>query len=184
MRINFDTARDVLLAFPTLGDDIETAPDDRDPLAFTRALLSSETPEDCLSFFAYLAPRREAVWWCCRCLEALGQKDHGGAMQAAMDWVRMPENDQRRRALDHAEASNDTEASTWAAFAAGWSGGNISDENSPPVLAAPQLTAKAVRASVLIAVSRAPFNERRGRLERCLDEAMNVANDDAEKHFG
>ena len=50
MRINFDTARDVLLAFPTLGDDVETTPDAREPLAFTRDLIDSETPEDCISW--------------------------------------------------------------------------------------------------------------------------------------
>ncbi|MEM8664275.1 MAG: hypothetical protein AAGF49_09170 [Pseudomonadota bacterium] len=184
MRINFDTARDVLLAFPTVADDVETAPDGREPLAFTRDLIASDTPEDCLSFFAYLAPRRDAVWWCCRCLEALGQRDEGGAVQAAMDWVRAPEEEQRLRALERAEAGSSSEASTWAAFGAAWSGGNISQGDAPPVLASPHLTAKAVRAAVLIAVARAPFAERRARLERCLDEAMNVANDDADKHFG
>ncbi|MEO1103350.1 MAG: hypothetical protein AAFW98_06420, partial [Pseudomonadota bacterium] len=167
-----------------LADDVETAPDAREPLAFTRDLLGSETPEDCLSFFAYLAPRRDAVWWCCRCLDALGQQTEGGALQAAMDWVRNPEEDQRMRALEQAEAGRTSEAATWAAFGAAWSGGNISLSETAPVLASPHLTAKAVRASVLIAVARAPFNERRARLQRCLDEAMNVANDDADKHFG
>ena len=55
--------------------------------------------------------------------------------------------------------------------------------DDPPVIAAPHLTAKAVRASILIAVSSAPFTERAARLERCLDEAMSVANDDIEARF-
>jgi len=183
VRIKFLTARDVLIAFPTLADDIEARPDDSEPLAFVRKLAQSETPEDSLSFFAYLAPRREAVWWACRCLQSLAVPD-GGALAAAMAWVREPEEPHRLKALECAEAGNDNDPTTWAAFGAGWSGGNIAGGEQPPIAAPPHLTAKAVRASVLIAVSRAPFKERRQRLERCLDEAMRVANDDVEAHYG
>ncbi|MEM7694507.1 MAG: hypothetical protein AAF318_08645 [Pseudomonadota bacterium] len=182
MRINFQTARDVLTAFPTLADDMDARPDARDPITFTKDLARSATPEDALSFFSYLAPRREAVWWTCRCLQTLGAEG-ADALAAASAWVARPDEAERTAALGLAEEGDDELAATWAAYAAGWSGGNIGAPDGPPVLAAPHLTAKAVRACVLIAVASAPFDARAARLERCLDEALSVANDDAETHF-
>jgi len=184
LRIKFETAQDLFVAFPTLQDDVEADSSELHPLDYTRWLASSDTPEDCLSFFAYLAPRREAVWWGCRCLHLLGTEDPAGALAAADAWVREPEEKQRVAALKIAEGTDTPDQTTWVAFAAGWSGGNIASTDQPsPVAAPPYLTAKAVRAAVLIAVSRAPFRDRRDRLERCLDEAIAVANDDIDEHF-
>jgi len=187
MRIKFQTAEDLLAAFPTLGDDIATRPDASEPLAFMRRLAAGEAPEDSLSFFAYLAPRREAVWWGCRCLEALspGTGAEAMALGAASAWVRRPDENERIAALRAAEAGDDERAATWVAYGAGWSGGNIAPEGSPaPISAVPNLTAKAVRAAVIIAVTSAPREERPDRLERCLEEAFAVAADDVEARFG
>lgn len=187
MRIKFQTAEDLLAAFPTLGDDIETRPDGSEPLAFMRRLAAGEAPEDSLSFFAYLAPRREAVWWCCRCLDALGLGTGAGAMAlaAARAWVERPDDNERIAALRAAESADDELAEAWAAYGAAWSGGNIAPPGSPaPVSAVPNLTAKAVRAAVLVAVTAAPREERPDRLERCLAEAFAVAEDDIEARYG
>lgn len=185
MRINFETAEDVLKAFPTLKDDIAVRPDATEPLAFTRRLAASERPEDSLAFFAYLAPRREAVWWTCRCLAALrmGEGRGAAALAAARAWVKSPEEDERVAAIRAAEAGEDEDAETWAAYAAGWSGGNIAPDGPVPIAATANLTAKAVRAAVLVAVTSAPREERPARLERCLSEALAVAGEDIDAHF-
>ena len=70
--IRFSTARQVFEAFATAANDIETPPTSDDPLVFLRALLDGPTPEDAVSFCAYLLPRREAVWWACQCLRQIG----------------------------------------------------------------------------------------------------------------
>src|SRR6184192_1446688 len=72
-RLRFATARQVFEAFPTASSDIEAKPSDTEPLAFLQSLLRGPTPEDAVSFCAYLLPRREAVWWACRCIRALEQ---------------------------------------------------------------------------------------------------------------
>lgn len=183
MRIKFQTAADVSAAFPTLADDMDAATDQRAPLEFLNALAQSEEPETSLTFFAYLAPKRDSVWWACRCLRALEVSDETGALKAAEAWVAHPDEDERLDALRLGDTGPSESPSTWAALAAGWSGGNIAAPDGPPVTASPPLTAKAVRASVLIAVADAPFAERSARLERCLDEALAVANDDVEARF-
>lgn len=183
MRIKFQTAEDVLIAFPALGDDLTARPDGSEPMAFVKRLAASEEPEDSLTFFAYLAPRREAVWWACRCLGALGLDADTPTLRAARAWVARPDEDERRAALRAAEAGSSQDAATWAAMAAGWSGGSITPDG-PAVAAAPHLTAKAVRAAVLVAVASAPKAERRGRLERCLEEAFAVAREEIEAPHG
>ncbi|GAB5378503.1 MAG: hypothetical protein AcusKO_49650 [Acuticoccus sp.] len=184
MRIKFQTAEDVLSAFPTLADDIAARPDGSEPMAFVKRLAGSETPEDSLGFFAYLAPRREAVWWACRCLDALEMTPGAATLAAARAWVANPDEDERLAALRAADAGDDELAATWAARGAGWSGGSIVPDGPTPVAAAPHLTAKAVRAAVLIAVASAPRAERRTRLERCVDEALAVAGEEIGAHAG
>lgn len=175
MRVRFQTAQDVALAFPTLADDVATRADNSPSLDFLKRLAAGEKPEDSMAFFAYFAPRREAVWWCCRCLEALAPDgEPSPALAAAKAWVADPEEECRLVALREAQDGPQDAAETWAAYAAAWSGGNIAPAGSPPIAAAPALTAKAVRASILIAIASAPFAERPGRLERCLEEALRV----------
>ena len=69
--LRFATARDVAEAFPTLVEDMLAEPGEREPLAFLRELADGETPEDAVSFCAYVLPRRDAVWWACRSVRAL-----------------------------------------------------------------------------------------------------------------
>ena len=163
MRIRFHTAADVLTAFPTLADDMAARPDGTEPLAFVKRLAAGATPEDSVTFFAYLAPRREAVWWACRALDALGMDTAAPALDAAKAWVRRPDEEERVAALRAADVADQEAAATWAAFGAGWSGGNIAPDGPAPVAAVPHLTAKAVRAAVLIAIASAPFEARADR---------------------
>jgi hypothetical protein len=181
VRIRFATAADVFTAFPTLADDVLAKPAEAEPLAYFGTLAASPTPEDAVSFFAYLAPKREAVLWGCRCARALvgpGQGTAADTLAAAERWVREPEEEHRRAALALARAAPSDAPATWAAFGAGWSGGDIGEGH--PVLAAPHLTAKATRACVLIAVAGAPARERSARLAVAYDTALAVAATDLE----
>lgn len=187
MRIQFETARDVFLAFPTLEGDLVAKPGDAPPLDYLTRLVNSDTPEDAITFFAYLAPKREAVWWACRCVRLLGRGQHvarGSPLALSEAWVKEPDEDKRRAALNMAEAADSGAAETWTAYGAGWSGGNIAADENPSILAAPHLTAKAVRAAVLIAIAEGPPRERRERLRRCFDEAMRIAHDDMQAELG
>lgn len=177
--IRFETARDVFDAFPTIADDLVATPSDSASLGYLRALLASETPEDAITFCAYVLPKREAVWWTCRCLRLLEvPPGETPALLAAEAWVQSPDERNQRAALAEASRSDSGAAATWAAFGAGWSGGNLADEGQPPVPAPPHLTAKAVRAAVLMAIAAGPMPQRRDRLGACVEEFQRVADDD------
>lgn len=185
MRIRFHTAEDVFTAFPTLADDVLAPPTPDAPLVFFARLFESPTPEDAIAFFAYLAPKREAVWWSCRCVRRLDPERGADTLIAAERWVAEPEEEHRLAALKLANAGEAAFPATWAAYGAGWSGGNIGAGNSTvAILAAPHLTAKAVRAAVLVSVSCAPAAQRASRLRIAYDEAAAVATSDVDAAFG
>lgn len=175
----FSTARAVFDAFPQARGDITVQPTDDPPLAFLKSLIASATPENAVAFLAYLLPRREAVWWACQCIRTLNPSRNEGeeaALQAAEAWVREPEEEQRRAALQLAGDSADQgAAATWLAYSAGWSGGSMTTSD-PPVPAPPHLTAKAVRVAVLMALARIPVKQRRERLGACLTEGVRLVD--------
>jgi len=123
-RIRFATAREVFEAFPGVRADIGAPPTEDAPLTFMRALLESATPEDALSFCAYVLPRREAVWWACQCVRTLVPEpgpDGETALRAAEAWVREPDEPRRRTALAIGTKANPRAAQSWVALAAAWS---------------------------------------------------------------
>jgi hypothetical protein len=176
----FLTARDVFDAFPTAGDDIEAAPTEIAPVDFLRGLLASGTPEDAIGFCAYLLPKREAVWWGCSCLRGLaGQREGQGlsenrCLAAAEAWVKEPQHNRRIEAMRLGMVAPRSDPATWLALATAWSGGDITDNPQSPVPAPPHLTAKAIRAAVLIALARSPTQERRTQLATCIDNGVKL----------
>lgn len=174
--IRFASARDLFDAYPAAREDVEAKPDGQPPLAFLQALAVGPTPEDAVSFCAYLLPRREAVWWACGCVRGLSASradlEADPSFQAAEAWVRDPCEERRVEALKITEHAPRQSPATWLAFAAAWSGGSILLDGPAPVPAAPHLTAKAVRAAIFIALARVPTPERVKSIQRCVEHGL------------
>jgi hypothetical protein len=183
-RPRFATARQVFEAFASAAEDIEAAPSDIDPITFVEDLLRGDTPEDAISFCAYLLPRREAVWWACQCIRsidgALGANDND-LLELAEGWVRQPEEENRKSALRAATAADLRTPAAWAAMGAGWSGGSLVDDPERPVPPAPYLTAKAIRAAVLTRLASAPVRERNRYLADCVQRAIKLCGQNREE---
>jgi hypothetical protein len=164
-------------AFPSAADDVRAEPSGEAPVAFANALAAGPTPEDALSFCAYLLPRREAVWWSCQSVRAFIPALTGRDMQVlqiAEAWVREPEDRNRRAAMSAGIEGDRNVATTWVALAAGWSGGTmVVGESAVPV--PPHLTARAVRIAVLTALARVPAKDRASQIRACLDGAIRLA---------
>jgi hypothetical protein len=164
--LRFTTASDVFAAFPTARQDISAGPSDEEVLDFLDALVAKRQWRDAVSYCAYLLPRREAVAWACRCVRYTDGEPESKdevALEAAEAWVADPLEESRVAALAVGLKGDRERAATWAALAAGWSGGNFFlSENRfghPPRHA----TAKAVLAAVMFAAmalgrSREPEN--------------------------
>jgi hypothetical protein len=182
--LRFFTAQEVFEAFPGASGDVTGMPQDAEaPLDFLTRLLTSSTPEDAISFCAYMLGRREAVWWACACHRLFGQpverEDEKGLLIAEA-WVREPEEHRRRAALAIGLGGNHDFAGTWLSLAAGGAGGTfiINGQAGPPI--PPDMTAKAVRSAVLISLARLPIRARAARLPACVDICRRLAQGQAE----
>jgi hypothetical protein len=175
--LRFSAARDVFEAFPTAHEDIATEPNDQLPLVFLRGLMTGPTPDDAIPFCAYLLPRREAVWWASQSVRALVDKPTSYdevAFKSAEDWVREPEESNRRQALKIGTMANQGAASTWVALAAAWSGGPmIFSEYGGGPSAPPQLTARAAFTAIRIALGGKP--NRIECISQCVERGVRIA---------
>lgn len=159
----FKTARELFEAFPGAVDDMEARPSDRPSNEFLSALAVSPTPEDAITFCAYLLENREAVWWGHQCLNAVPRiltADDWRLLDLAEDWVRQGSETVRDQALAAGMALAAKTPGAWIALAAGWSGSTMLPLDQPPVVPPPELTAKAVNAGVLGLLARVERNQR------------------------
>jgi hypothetical protein len=176
-RLRFNTAKELFDAFPTASEDMTAGPADQASLDFLRGLISGPTPEDAVTFCAYLLPRRAAVWWGHQCLVNLpeGLASHDRDLLATAEyWVRDPEEDRRYAALDAGMAAPVKTPGAWIALAAGWSGGSMAPSGMAPVVPPPYLTARAVNAAVLSALARVPLKQRAAVLSACVSMGIQM----------
>lgn len=186
-RIRFETAADVFEAFPALAEEIATAPTGDDPLRFLRQLAAGETPLEALSFGACVLARRDTVILLCRMLRRLAHEaglgtPGGGAdrcLLATEAWAREPGESLRLEAMASAEAGDPRMATTWAARAAGWSGGNLLPGTEHGVVPAPaHLTSRAARACLLLALGHLAPARHQWWIETCVAECTRLATHD------
>jgi hypothetical protein len=175
-RQRFTSAKQVFEAFETAQEDIEAQPSEVEPVAFIRQLLGGPTPEATISFCAYLLPRREAVWWACQTIREGGNPDSPEILGLAEEWVKIPDETNRRNALTAANAAKVKGPCAWAAYGAGWSGGSMTDAGQTPVRPPAYLTAKAVRAAVLTVLASGLPRQRLQRLTAVVKSATELLN--------
>jgi len=153
-RIRFVAARDVFEAFADLRHVAPPPAGDVAPLDYARELMASPRPAHAVVFLAYLLPRREAVWWARQCVGAiLGPRAEDAALRAAEAWVRAPEEENRRLALEVGMAADQRLATTWLALAAAWSGGSMCAPDVKPMAPPISACAKAANAAISLAIS-------------------------------
>jgi hypothetical protein len=138
---------------------------------------------DAIVFMACLLPRREAVWWGCQCVRALHENNEDDALLAAEAWVREPEEEHRRAALEIAASGDTRIATTWLARAAGHSGGSIAADDSAPVRASPDATAINLKAAVILAIVEHPMAEALAWMRACVEAGLRFAEGGDAKVF-
>lgn len=177
-RLRFSTARELFQAFPVAQEDMTARPSDRPSLEFLKELVASPTPEEAVTFSAYLLGLREAVWWGHQCLNMIPDKlgsDDLRMLALAENWVRRPEEDERNAALAAGMASQRKTPGVWIALAAAWSGGSMTGPGEMPVPPAPYLTSKAVNAGVLGGLARVDRKARASTLTAFIDMGIRLA---------
>jgi uncharacterized protein DUF6931 len=107
---------------------------------------------DLITFLAHALPKREAVWWGCRCVRmAVGPEpkpEVADALKAAETWAAAPGDVNRRKAYPAAEAAGFAHPAGSVAVAAFFSGGSLAPPNLKEVPPADHLTGTCVAAAV------------------------------------
>ena len=177
--LHYALARDLFEVIPEAGDDMRARPDSETPLAYIAQLKQSKTPEEAVTFTAYVLPRRKAVWWGHQCLMSLDhllneQDKH--MLGLAEAWVREPEEHLRYRAMTEAMAARDTTPGTWIAYAAAWSGGSLNPPDLPRVPPPAFGTPRAVNTAIMGILARVDTKQRGKTLGGFVDMGVNLAN--------
>ena len=134
--LRFEVASELYEAIPEIEEDLTARPGEHNSIDFIEALAESTTPEEAITFCAYVLPRRFAVWWGHECLkkivEVLGEDDIK-LLELAAAWVADPEEKTRYAALDAALDRPTKTPGVWVALGAGWSTGSMVGPDLPPV---------------------------------------------------
>lgn len=124
------------------------------PAEYLDALVASGQWPDAVRLLALALPKREAIWWACRCARAAGPAPApaaGTALGAAEAWVAEPTEERRRAAFPAAEAAQFGTPAGCAALAVFLSGGSLAPPDIAAVPPAEDLTGKTVAGAVLLA---------------------------------
>src|ERR1700722_11525118 len=128
---------------------------------------------------AHALPKREGVWWACMCAANTAPPDLPApdrlARETAELWVRQQKDEQRRTAMEHAEAGGFQTPEAWAGVAAFWSGDSLSPLGMPAVPPPPQAVGGAVTGAVALSAVRGEVKRQPERLKRFLESGRNIA---------
>jgi len=173
--LRFEVAQELYDAIPEIEEDVTARPSGQSSIDFIGVLAKSDTPEEAITYCAYVLPRRFAVWWgheCLRKVEDTLDPADLDMLALAAKWVADPEEDSRYAALDAAMAAKVQTPGVWVAFGAGWSSGSMAGPDVPPVPPPPFLTARAINAGILSALARYDIPTRGDHLQRFVRMAL------------
>lgn len=175
--LRFATVRDLYEAFPWALEDVGEPASDASSLDFLRGAVAEAKWGMAISYCAYLLPRRETVWWGCQSLRRMAQllPQEAEILAVAEAWVREPEEERRRAALELSQQADTRLPATWMALAAGWSGGSIVPPQMGIVPAPPYQTARAVRAGLMIGMTRIPNADLAKVMQACVEDGIHLA---------
>lgn len=172
----FPTMRDLYDEFPTLMNSAKLVPGNDEPVAFVRRMADEGKLREAVAICAFLLRRREAVWWACQCLRSkpglAGPDDQ--AILAAEHWARAPSEEARDIAAKWGVAGDQADPTTWAAHAAGYSGGSVGTGVDGPIRVPPHLTAESARVALLLCETRLPMQEIPEFQHECIDAALRL----------
>ncbi|MBO0905122.1 DUF6931 family protein [Jiella sonneratiae] len=176
-------AADVFFALPEIGEDMLARPAGETCPQFLAKLAASATPEEAVTFCAYLLPWPAAILWAHRCLLArpAPQAPRDALLVALVaEWLKSPaegaaRDDLRREALAIAGPARPRTPPVWIALGLGWSAGSLSPPDLPPVAPPAFATPRAVNAGILGLLAEVSPGERAATLAEFLSQARRIA---------
>ncbi len=179
-KVSAKKAQEIYDRFELEGESVSLADDSHTPSQFLSLLIDHARYEDAVKFLAHSLPAREAVWWACVSARTMVNEGSGAEIRSAVEvaerWVYEPTEPNRRAAEKVAEKTNFRHPASWAAIAAFWSGGSVSDEGETPVPPPPYLYAHAVSGAVTLAAVLEDPDNAGDKFKLFLRQGVDIAN--------
>ncbi len=139
-------------------------------LDFLLRLRASTTPEDAVTYAAFMALPKMAIWWAYECLRLAGD-DLSPADRALMEhiavWTTYPDDANRFRTAQAALYAPVRSPAVFLGLAVAWSGGQIAPND--PALVPLHRAPRAINSAVLSCLSQSELAQRPIRLARFID---------------
>ncbi len=164
-----------------LSHDVQVSSEtSADADALIEVLVAEEKFLDALRIRAFLLPKRDAVWWGCRCVRDNVEDElelkQVAALSAAEAWVTEPGEDLRREAEAKADAVRSRGPGGLLALSAFWCEGTIGPPSAPHVPADDRLVCQGVAAALITAAYLGDATQSQARLVAFLDTGKAIAN--------
>lgn len=160
--LRYATPADLYVGLPQIRELTQLRPlDEEDHLSFLERLSTSSTPEEIVTFTAFAAQPKVAVWWGNECLRNL-RSDFSLQDKALLEliakWTGSGDTDTRYEIMKIALFAERRTAAVQLGLAAGWAGAQIAPNDPAPI--APHRTPRGVNAAVLSALAQCHLGNR------------------------
>lgn len=149
------------------------------PEEFVARLREEGMQAEAIAVMARALPVREAIGWACLCDRATPVEDDDGRHEALLTaverWVREPEDEHRRAALELAQNEPDQSSGQMLGMAAGYSSGRVAVADNPPVDIPTDMIPPMVAGAVMLAASRVEAEDVEETRAGFLDQAVEIA---------
>jgi hypothetical protein len=172
----FETVNDLYSAIPQVAEMTHNRPLEAEaPLHFMVRLRGSTTPEEAVTFTAFVVHPKLAIWWGHECLRqmpnALTPTDRS-MMEMVSEWISAPTTERRHAIMKEALWCPIRCPGVHLALAVGWSGGSIAPND--PANVPLHRTPRAVNTAILSCLAQVDLSKRQVFLARFIDMAESM----------
>ncbi len=150
------------------------------PLDYVSLLMEKKLYPDAVRFLAHALPKREAVWWAWMCARRTAGENAPAKIKTSLSatekWIAQPTDENRRAAMDAAEAADFGTAAGCAGLGAFFSGDSLAPPGALPVPPGEYLTAKAVSGAVIFAAMGGEPEEAPEKFRSFVAQAVDVTS--------
>ena len=174
--LRYETPFELYKHLPQVSQLTQHRPrEDEGVIDFLYRLRASTTPEEAVTFTAFAALPKMAIWWGYECLRQAADDLDGEErkmMELVANWTQYPDNENRYRAMQLGLYTRVRNPAMYLCLAVGWSGGTIAPNDTAGV--PPHRTPRAINSAILSCLARADLQQRQVRLARFIDQAASL----------
>ncbi|MPY22321.1 Twin-arginine translocation pathway signal [Shewanella psychropiezotolerans] len=177
LKIPYQSAQDILDLYTPEVSFSQLANKKMLPLELIEIAFENELYAEAVMYLAHALPLRETIWWayCCAHSRDDWNEAEANAIRAAKAWVHIPDEASRRFAEAMANKSGLESGAGWAAQAAFWSGGSITQPDDPIVPPPPYLYAQAAAGCISLTAILPDGSKAKKRYRQFIDIALHIA---------